>query len=259
MARGRMLNKSVSLSMKYHDLPDDTCRLLATWTISHLDCNGVFYADPAIVKSLVFPMRVDLSIQKVAEYLDAMVAAGLITLFKSDGRLWQCWPGFDHNQTGLRKDRENTDYPPPQESAEVIHIMPEVIRKDSGNLPENIPPNLNLNLNQKVKVKVNARADKQPAPFMDDPLVAIYRDITHITPNESARQMLAECGLMPEPFKASVREWIAHGWNPKNIPDMIARCRNPQTNGNGNGKVYAGGSAGDQAIRMIMEEHDATK
>jgi hypothetical protein len=149
MARGRMLNKSVSLSMKYHELPDDTCRLLATWTISHLDCNGVFYADPAIVKSLVFPMRVDLSIQKIGEYIDAMVGVKLITLFQFDGRLWQYWPGFDDNQTNLRKDRERSDYPLPQESADTIRVSPQTsgptpdnagsnpdnIRKDSGNIP----------------------------------------------------------------------------------------------------------------------------
>jgi len=46
MARGRMLNKKVSRSLQFDQLPDDTCRLLATWTVAHLDVNGVFCADP---------------------------------------------------------------------------------------------------------------------------------------------------------------------------------------------------------------------
>ena len=36
MARGRMLNRSVSLSAKFQALPDDTSRLLATWIIPQL-------------------------------------------------------------------------------------------------------------------------------------------------------------------------------------------------------------------------------
>ncbi len=54
MAKGRMLNRETSLSLKLNALVNDTTRLLATWTIPHLDKHGVFHADAQIVKSLVF-------------------------------------------------------------------------------------------------------------------------------------------------------------------------------------------------------------
>ena len=69
MARGRMVNHSISRSLKFNQLPDDTCRLLATWIISHLDKNGVFYGDPVMVRSLIFPRRVDIEVAQVEAYL----------------------------------------------------------------------------------------------------------------------------------------------------------------------------------------------
>lgn len=113
MAKGRMLNRETSLSLKLNALVNDTARLLATWTIPHLDKNGVFHADAQVVRSLVFPLRQDLNTQEVAAMLDDMERVGLIRRFCAAGRMWQVWPGFEHNQPYLRRDKEKTDFPPP--------------------------------------------------------------------------------------------------------------------------------------------------
>lgn len=113
MAKGRMLNRETSLSLKLNALVNDTARLLATWTIPHLDKNGVFHADAQVVRSLVFPLRQDLNTQEVAAMLDDMERVGLIRRFCAVGRMWQVWPGFEHNQPYLRRDKEKTDFPPP--------------------------------------------------------------------------------------------------------------------------------------------------
>lgn len=140
MARGRMLNKSVSGSVKFHNLPDDTCRLLATWIIAHLDVQGVFYGDPAMVKSIVFPRRTDLSAEQIDGYLTELERHHLMVRFEAKGDIWQYWPGFLGEQIGLRTDRETPDYPPPPD-----HIKedpwsdtgeyPASIRQVSGNMP----------------------------------------------------------------------------------------------------------------------------
>jgi hypothetical protein len=144
MARGRMLSKSVSLSMKMQALPDDTCRLLATWTIAHLDKRGVFYGDPVIVKSLILPMRSDVTTQQVQTYLAAMEQAGLILTFEDSGRRWQCWPGFAAHQVGLRDEREATEFPAPRQQPAaqapeagptVAGSLPEACRHDAGEKP----------------------------------------------------------------------------------------------------------------------------
>lgn len=141
MARGRMLNKSVSASVKVHNLSDDTCRLMATWIIPHLDVRGVFYADPSMVKSTIFPRRADLTIEQVAGYLQELESVGLIWTFEANGDVWQCWPGFEHNQVGLRADRETSDFPTPPERGESgcrkdAGSLPDDCRKDAGSLPD---------------------------------------------------------------------------------------------------------------------------
>jgi len=130
MARGRMLNKSVCVSVKFHELSNDTCRLLATWIISHLDKHGVYHGDPAIVKSYVFPRRDDVTVEEVDGYLREMETAGLIVRFEAKNDCWQWWPGFANNQVGLRADRETTDFPPPPSET------PELANDTSGNLPD---------------------------------------------------------------------------------------------------------------------------
>lgn len=137
MARGRMLNKSVSLSLKFGQLPDDTCRLLATWIIPQLDYNGVFYAEPSVVRSLVFPRRTDVTPQQIDFYLNAMAEVGLIRFFEAAGQRWHFWPSFADNQLGLRADREATDFPPPPgASPSPDDRLPQCDRNHSGVVPE---------------------------------------------------------------------------------------------------------------------------
>lgn len=159
MARGRMLNKSVSASLKFQQLPDDTCRLMATWIIAYLDKNGVFYGEPMMVRSFVFPRRDDVTLEQVELYLDEMVKIELIEIFEAEGQTWQHWPGFQDNQIGLRADRESTEYPLPPNSGsdggdnpdlpdnippDDTLYEPEPCQQSDGNLPESIRPNRSL-------------------------------------------------------------------------------------------------------------------
>lgn len=138
MAKGRMLNREVGMSMKFQELQSDTVRLFATWTIAHLDKNGVFYGDPQSVRSAVFPMREDITNADVYAILADMERVGLIVRFQSGGRTWQAWPGFTHNQTYLRKDLENTSFPHPPNTSEA---PAETLRKSSVDIIGGIPPN----------------------------------------------------------------------------------------------------------------------
>jgi hypothetical protein len=135
-----MLNKSISGSIKFHNLSDDTCRLLATWTIAHLDMRGVFYGDAAMVRSIVFPRRADVCIERVEGYLQELEAVGLMYRFEAKGDIWQAWPGFGGEQIGMRPDRESSAFPEPAGMAPsptpaVAGRLPEDCRKVSGNVP----------------------------------------------------------------------------------------------------------------------------
>lgn len=168
MSRGRMLNKSVSASVKIHNLSDDTCRLLATWIIPHLDMRGVFYGDAAMVKSTIFPRRADVTIEQVEGYLQELCDAGLLEIFEANGDVWQYWPGFSHNQIGLRADRESSQFPKPPGYIETEDQandgrLPEDSRNDDGNLPAEDKENVNVNLSE-TEEDIPATPDPSPPP-----------------------------------------------------------------------------------------------
>lgn len=179
-----MLNNSVSRSLKFHQLPDDTCRLLATWIISHLDKNGVFYGQAISVRSVVLPHRDDVSVDRIELYLQAMETAGLIQRFTAAGLLWQWWPGFVGEQVGLRQDRETTNYPPPPGTTPPpggndAGKNPATRRKKSGKNPRP--------LRRKVKVKVNINNNNNNGPpiFQNSPqdrLATYYQQQTGNAP-----------------------------------------------------------------------------
>lgn len=170
MARGRMLNKSVSASVKINNLSDDTCRLLATWIIPHLDVRGVFYGDPAMVRSAIFPRRTDITIEQVEDYLQELCDAGLVEIFQANGDTWQYWTGFAHNQVGLRIDRESSEFPVPPGYSEPDNQqddgnLPDDSRNDDGELPAEDKEKLNVSLSEKkdnIPPKACATAQTPP-------------------------------------------------------------------------------------------------
>lgn len=113
MARGRFVSKAISLDEKVnYKLSDDTCRLLFTWLITHLDCEGRFYGDAQTIKSQVFPRRKD-QVSKIEKYLMEMENHGLIFRYFVDGNQYLCMKNFEKHQPGLRKDKETQSQIPP--------------------------------------------------------------------------------------------------------------------------------------------------
>ncbi len=106
MARGRMLSKHISLDEKVNALSDDTCRLLFTWMIPHLDVDGRQYGEPGVFKSVVAP-RLNISIKRVEKYLKEMESLGLIVRYSVNGNSYLFAPNFEKHQLGLRKERES--------------------------------------------------------------------------------------------------------------------------------------------------------
>lgn len=112
MARGRFISKAISLDEKVDALSDDTCRLLFTWLIAHLDCEGRMFGDPQTVKSIVFPRR-KILIQRVEKYLAELELRGLICRYSVNGNQYLWMPNFEKHQVGLRKTQEAQSQIPP--------------------------------------------------------------------------------------------------------------------------------------------------
>jgi len=113
MASGRMLLKKISKSKPVNQLSCDTARLLFTWMLAHLDCNGAIQADPVLVKNTVFPWREDIKVKDVVLYIDEMENLGLIQRYGEEGQ-YLFYPNFDEEQPKIQKDREaKPEIPPP--------------------------------------------------------------------------------------------------------------------------------------------------
>ena len=124
MARGRMISKAISLDEQVNALSDDTARLLFTWLITHLDCEGRGHGDAVTVKSIVFPRR-KISTQKVENYLKELAEKKLIARYFVNGNQYLFAINFEKHQTGLRKDKESPSQIPP--------FTPELGRSEVGN------------------------------------------------------------------------------------------------------------------------------
>ncbi|NIO43375.1 MAG: hypothetical protein GTO41_26420, partial [Burkholderiales bacterium] len=121
MAEGRMLKKAVSTSRKLAELQSDSARLLYTWLIPHLDVEGRFSADPAVVKGSVFP-RLRHSISRVAALLNELQNAGLIIVYEADGDMYlqlKKFKDFQHLRT--THEAKSKIPPPPRTTAQLRH------------------------------------------------------------------------------------------------------------------------------------------
>ncbi len=145
MARGRMLSKEISLDEKVNALSDDSARLLFTWLIPHLDCEGRMYGEAGVIKAIVMP-RHSWANKKVEKYLLEMEQFGLIARYSLNGNRYLLAPGFEKHQVGLRKERESQSKipPPPPElvrsndGVSPIEIKEEIKVKEKGNIDNNL-------------------------------------------------------------------------------------------------------------------------
>lgn len=224
MPRGRFINKTISYSQKLAALPDDTARLVATWIIPHLDKNGVFYGEAAMVKGLVLPLIHSVSVEQVNAALQAMSAVGLIELFADGGRTWQCWRGFADNQKGMHPDRESTEYPAPPDNS---GNKPE----HSGETPANSGKQPEYSGKQPAKEKVEVEdkdtLSQPPAPESDtkpEDARAIYEQVfadqLKTSPNAQQISLLAQVSDLQK-WRIVLEDWKAHKWRHDNVPGMV--------------------------------------
>lgn len=172
MARGRMIANDITRDKRIHELSDDTSRLAFTWLITFADRDGRTYGDPAVVRSMLFPRREDISIGQMEAYIQEWHDLELITWYEADGDLYIWFPGFEKNQPGLRKDREPKSELPspfallengknePEECRQTSDKMPETIRQTSGKHPAESRQNDGL---REVKRREEKRSESTAA------------------------------------------------------------------------------------------------
>jgi len=108
-----MINKAICADKKINNLSNDTSRLAFTWLVIHADKEGRTHGDPAMVRSMLFPRRDDVTVEQVESYITEWAVRGLIVRYESNDDLWIWFPNFEKNQLGLRKEREPDSIIPP--------------------------------------------------------------------------------------------------------------------------------------------------
>jgi len=163
MAQGRFLFKRISMSKKMAKLSNDTARLFYTWLLAHLDKNGCFYADPRILRNIVFP-RLDISIKEIENYLDELEEIGSIIRWKNDDEEYLWYPDFREKQPYLRPEREervSVIPAPPRELQKSVGVVLEECWSSVGVTPDQLPKKRKRKKKKNNKKKRKKKSLKQ--------------------------------------------------------------------------------------------------
>ena len=85
MARGRFISKEITLDKKVNSLSSAYSMLAFTWLLTHADGYGRTYGDPAVVRSMVFPRRPEVTVDDVDGYIREWSDARLIIWYEVAG------------------------------------------------------------------------------------------------------------------------------------------------------------------------------
>lgn len=105
MARGRMINKRISISKKLASLKTDSARLLYFMCYPHTDIKGRLEADAPYIRSVCIP-RLNWTDKKINACLRDLYRVRLILLYELNSNTYMEFTRFKEFQT-LREDRES--------------------------------------------------------------------------------------------------------------------------------------------------------
>ena len=182
MARGRLINKKISLNKGFNEiLKSDTSRMLYMLTIAHLDCEGRILGDPFTLKNIILPRREDIKKKDVETYIKEWVTAGFVKWYEIDNEKYIWFPGFDKNQPNLRKDREIPSNIPEYDEkydVDISGMNPELIRNESGVNPDRLRPKINLS-EDKININkdnINKVCDSDESPGKTDIVKSVFEE-----------------------------------------------------------------------------------
>ena len=147
MARGRMISNGIAHDKRIHQLSDDTSRLAYTWLVTFADCEGRTPGDAAVVRSMLFPRREDITISQMEGYIKQWHDLGLVIWYFAKDDMWIYFPAFfSHNK--INRERESI--------SKIPAPPPELVMSNSGVTPEECTLNLNqVKLNQSNSNQIN--------------------------------------------------------------------------------------------------------
>lgn len=205
MARGRILSKAICVDKRVNDLSSFESMLAFTWLISHLDVLGRTFGDPAIVRSMVFPRRSDVSVEQMEGFIQEWHDAGLVIWYRANDDLFLQFPGFEKNQPGLNAERE---------AASTIPDAEEVMSYSGVTHEQNA---IKFKLKLKLNNNINSTGEntENPVDVEEDTAVVQFRNVweqetgTMVAKLDAFCKMVTEfeqAGVTPEIYRQAIQE-----------------------------------------------------
>lgn len=132
MADGRFVSKSIAQSEQLGRVSLEADYLFGR-CIPHLDREGRMTGNPELVRSMVCPLRAELTLERVEAAIVELAREDLVVWYEARGRQCLFFPGFERHQRGIRKDREAASRFPPHTGTDA---QPFLISGQSGATPE---------------------------------------------------------------------------------------------------------------------------
>jgi hypothetical protein len=250
-----MINNKITKNKRVHEFSNDTSRLAFTWLITFADVEGRVEGDPALVKSMLFPRRNDISFEDIEAYIREWIAAEMIIWYEVEDHQYIQFINFAENQVGLRKDKEpKSQIPAPPEFAapdtpaeaiannspepvepikDELEEMKEGFRQSSGNVPSNCRKNPGLSRSRTRNKSIRERETERDAAAAEpsSPLEMAFVQEANIPPPKHPKQdwqvvwiELQAAGAEPEDVREAVR-WLQsndkHPTHPKAIVGSV--------------------------------------
>ncbi len=173
MARGRMLNQSISEDFEFNAMSCEA-KMLYMMAVPHLDRDGLISGHPAIFQGKVCPLVYDI-LPRIPSIFNEWISADLVMLYESKRGPVLFFTGFAKNNSGMHYSREGASAfaPPPgyhrtekglERDAELVRTnsndddgsTPDELRTDSGLTPDVVPLKLKESKRKEIETKTNA-------------------------------------------------------------------------------------------------------
>ena len=133
MPRYRKLSVNILTSPDVDAMPDDFTRLVWTWLPLICTRDGTGLLHTTLLKSQLFPMRRDVTVDMIDQAFSHFEDAGLITIYEVDGRMYYHVRNFAKYQ-GVTIKETPSPYPPPTPESikSSARPTPELLQSKSG-------------------------------------------------------------------------------------------------------------------------------
>ena len=138
MPKYRQLHTKIIDSFDFNEMPDDFTRVVWMLLMVILDREGRGIDDVGWIKSKMFPLRKDVTPEKLGESFDWLAEKKMIVRYQVNGHKYFFVPTFKDYQSGTQKEAESLLPGPPDPLQDNSRVTPELLQSCSGVDPEEV-------------------------------------------------------------------------------------------------------------------------